>query len=808
MIVPWSILHFPYVKAAILSTYNDEPCGPCTVISHNETNLPKTPEEEKEKEKIGNYYQNDHDSFTMNTTDFPKVLQEDDNESTQKSTSRSLKPEELIDVPTLVVGKNNLIFTGDKSVFYPSNPQNQETEVTTNASFDYTIQRQSFHSKEKDKNKDFNFSSEEKNINDSSFPTISVSSNKFITESGKEETDLTTLQSLTSLTSDNIFENAQENEKYENVVTLDTTISYNEGNNIVDTTTMNSLLDNITDEKLREEKFYLLGEEITTTDLTSNSGGTDLSTGSLDSKTAPSEIQEEEKFDFPLEGVTSRSLTLNSGAANLNTGMLDSKIVRFGIQAGEKFDLQGEEITSTILNSNSGGTDFSTGSLDSKTASSEIQEEEKFDFPREEITSRSPTSKSSEGNLNTGISKSRTVPSEIQEEFDSHVSEITTSSTLNPDRANLNTRISDSRTVRSKIHNSTPPVTAIYSTLKSEALTSPEIENESTTTNDFTPEIYPTTNSPTDLYSTSENKDINFPEMHDTTTASYFVTTTSDPEISDTTNSATEFSQILKNKSVTLTEMEDDSTTLQSTIITNLATNSESLIPNVLTNDSAVESQTLNLETQNNEDNTANILEDDTKNSSQFLTTKFNKFEDETTTKEILDSSVGKLLHVGYDSGINEDRLNGASSGQKEVEDVEENSGLIDVPLRIIMHAPHFHADGDSTRMHEYLVLKTGSPDHHRHLASPDATKVYRGPQDFHQKMEYLLNKEIEGKEWSMANVIYNKDESPGLYGEVADYWRGLGSQEGYDNNEETERPEDEQMAEEVRIFFFSWEYI
>ena len=31
VISPWSLLTYPYVKAAILSTYNDDPCGPCTV---------------------------------------------------------------------------------------------------------------------------------------------------------------------------------------------------------------------------------------------------------------------------------------------------------------------------------------------------------------------------------------------------------------------------------------------------------------------------------------------------------------------------------------------------------------------------------------------------------------------------------------------------------------------------------------------------------------------------------------------------------------------------------------------------------
>ncbi|XP_046400261.1 uncharacterized protein LOC124166671 [Ischnura elegans] len=38
VIMPWSMLTYPYVKAALLSTYYDEPCGPCndTVNSHYE----------------------------------------------------------------------------------------------------------------------------------------------------------------------------------------------------------------------------------------------------------------------------------------------------------------------------------------------------------------------------------------------------------------------------------------------------------------------------------------------------------------------------------------------------------------------------------------------------------------------------------------------------------------------------------------------------------------------------------------------------------------------------------------------------
>ncbi|KOC69724.1 Selenoprotein Pa [Habropoda laboriosa] len=37
VIVPWSILYFPYVKAAILSTYKEDPCGPCDEESDTTT---------------------------------------------------------------------------------------------------------------------------------------------------------------------------------------------------------------------------------------------------------------------------------------------------------------------------------------------------------------------------------------------------------------------------------------------------------------------------------------------------------------------------------------------------------------------------------------------------------------------------------------------------------------------------------------------------------------------------------------------------------------------------------------------------
>ncbi|XP_043278476.1 uncharacterized protein [Venturia canescens] len=120
------------------------------------------------------------------------------------------------------------------------------------------------------------------------------------------------------------------------------------------------------------------------------------------------------------------------------------------------------------------------------------------------------------------------------------------------------------------------------------------------------------------------------------------------------------------------------------------------------------------------------------------------------------------------------------------------------VPIRIIMHAPHFHVDVDSTRMHEYLVMKTGSTETHGHLASHDATRLYNGPQDHREpRIPDSAAAEIERKKWPMRNLIFTRNESTGLFGEVADYWRDPSSLDSYDESEETERPDQERIYEE-----------
>lgn len=96
------------------------------------------------------------------------------------------------------------------------------------------------------------------------------------------------------------------------------------------------------------------------------------------------------------------------------------------------------------------------------------------------------------------------------------------------------------------------------------------------------------------------------------------------------------------------------------------------------------------------------------------------------------------------------------------------------------MRAPHVDEYSDRTlKSHEYLVLKTGEPDYHDHLDNKN--------DDEPKKSAYKLGR------------IFGKDESPGIYGEVADYWRNFGNELGstqinsYDDKiEENEEPKDD----------------
>lgn len=87
--------------------------------------------------------------------------------------------------------------------------------------------------------------------------------------------------------------------------------------------------------------------------------------------------------------------------------------------------------------------------------------------------------------------------------------------------------------------------------------------------------------------------------------------------------------------------------------------------------------------------------------------------------------------------------------------------------LYVIMRAPHVHRNGRNTEKHTHLILKIGNSDFHGHLDN------FKGIDPLVASSEKNDLKAIEAdQENADRKYIFDKDESPGLYGEIADYWR------------------------------------
>ncbi|KAG7203367.1 hypothetical protein KM043_013442 [Ampulex compressa] len=114
------------------------------------------------------------------------------------------------------------------------------------------------------------------------------------------------------------------------------------------------------------------------------------------------------------------------------------------------------------------------------------------------------------------------------------------------------------------------------------------------------------------------------------------------------------------------------------------------------------------------------------------------------------------------DSASKADAKNGEAV--KEVKIAEEDSEFL-LPARIIMRAPHVHWENGIMKKEEYLILKIGDPNYHRHIDS----KIFPDKQEQLEPSVIMRDQDQDDKE---RKFIYEKDESPGLYGEVADYWR------------------------------------
>ncbi|KYN19017.1 PREDICTED: GATA zinc finger domain-containing protein 8-like [Trachymyrmex cornetzi] len=128
-------------------------------------------------------------------------------------------------------------------------------------------------------------------------------------------------------------------------------------------------------------------------------------------------------------------------------------------------------------------------------------------------------------------------------------------------------------------------------------------------------------------------------------------------------------------------------------------------------------------------------------------------------------------------------------------EDAEHFGEDVFLPLRIIMYAPHIHKNGKKTKKYTHMILKVGDPDFHEHpnsgtdVASPPLRLKF--PVNFKGINPHITSSEEYNGQTTEADeenvnqtYTFDEDESPGLYGEVADYWKD------YDDNDIADRNE------------------
>ncbi|XP_006608780.2 uncharacterized protein LOC102676892 isoform X2 [Apis dorsata] len=102
------------------------------------------------------------------------------------------------------------------------------------------------------------------------------------------------------------------------------------------------------------------------------------------------------------------------------------------------------------------------------------------------------------------------------------------------------------------------------------------------------------------------------------------------------------------------------------------------------------------------------------------------------------------------------------------------------LPLRIILYAPHLHEENGTFKKYTHLVLKTESPDYHDHFNSKTSTS--------NQKPTVLKTSDsmmLDDKK--LAEYVSSVNESPGVYGEIADYWQTIDDDEFNNKNENIE---------------------
>ncbi|KZC10085.1 Selenoprotein Pb [Dufourea novaeangliae] len=88
------------------------------------------------------------------------------------------------------------------------------------------------------------------------------------------------------------------------------------------------------------------------------------------------------------------------------------------------------------------------------------------------------------------------------------------------------------------------------------------------------------------------------------------------------------------------------------------------------------------------------------------------------------------------------------------------------LPLRIILYAPHIHKENETLKQYTHLILQAGNPGYHDHFNYMSAVDEQKEPMISENSDPTTVgNKMSEG-------FISGINESPGVYGEIADYWR------------------------------------
>ncbi|XP_054004796.1 TNF receptor-associated factor family protein DDB_G0272098-like [Hylaeus anthracinus] len=87
-----------------------------------------------------------------------------------------------------------------------------------------------------------------------------------------------------------------------------------------------------------------------------------------------------------------------------------------------------------------------------------------------------------------------------------------------------------------------------------------------------------------------------------------------------------------------------------------------------------------------------------------------------------------------------------------------------DLPLRIILYSPHLHQEDQTVKQYTHLVLKAGSPNYHEHFNSMS--------KNYNQRPAASETSDATVESKNLRTFISGVNESPGVYGEISDYWR------------------------------------